>query len=356
MSSFAAALMLLAQAQISTTPGQESRITSSLSVAVEQMIPRSSCIVEKPLPSDLLIAIGSYLGASIPTVTIAGQEKSTSLADVAIGRGKNPIYLVLSSHDPVIWRLTGDMGRIRRLVIFHQQEAGVIGIPRRKIRFEGNADCKLFYDNFEERTLEQEVPVLAIFGRRANLIGGEYGLYRASVTGDALQIDRTLSVGDHDLILNDPPGDTVFPKARGNGPSTLEIEFHRNFPAGIVEVDPHKVIATGAVETYAVLPETAGALQLEQSGALVPATAADVRRWKDRAVISGHVPADRVRGLYFYSAYRVTRPIRLPAGLCGGFSMTFFVPSRDFVKGDPCHSNIYVDDGSIMAGDYFPGD
>ena len=332
------------------TPDQEARIQSTLRLAAERMGPASACNLPKPEPSDFLAVVGAYRGEIVPTVTVAGQDKYSSLSDLIIGTGSNPVYLVLSSYDPVVWRISGDVKRIRQLMVFHQNGAGVIGLPARKIRFTNDESCRLPYEHYRGRSLEHDVPVLAIFGRRANVIGGDYALYRATVADGSLKVDRFPSKPSEDRILENHPADPILPKPRGNGASTLEDEFHLRFPAGIASIDPSAVVATDKVERYEVLPQTAGAYQLEQSGALVAATAADVRRWKDRAIIGGHVRADRISWLHFYSAYRVTRPIRIPSGLCGGYSLTFFVPSRDYVKGDPCHSNIYVDDGTIMAG------
>ena len=114
-------------------------------------------------------------------------------------------------------------------------------------------------------------------------------------------------------------------------------------------IDPIDVVATGKVERYQQLPAVAGAVQLERDGALIAATAADVERWKKSALIGGRVRADKIDNLDFYAAYRVTRPIKLPGSLCGAYSLTLFVPSADFVRGDACHSNIYVDDGTVLA-------
>lgn len=331
-------------------PEQEARIQSTLGLAVEKIRPTIPCDLPELRQSDFLTVVGAYRGETVPTVTVAGQDEESSVADVIVGKGANPVYLVLSSYDPVIWRMTGDVGRVRQLIVFHQKSAGVIGIPARKIHFSDDNKCRIPYDVYEGRQLEDDVAVLATFGRRANAIGGNYSLHRATLNGDTLKVDRVPKKPSEDLVLTNQPADPIFPKGKGNGPSTLEREFHLRFPAGIASIDPRSVVATGSVERYEVLPITAGAFQLEQEGALVPATAADVRRWKDRAIIGGHVRADRIKSLHFYSAYRVTRPIRIPSGLCGGYSLTFFVPSRDYVKGDPCHSNIYVDDGTIMAG------
>lgn len=332
------------------SPEQEKQIRSSLSPAVAKMGTSCAGALPELKTSDFLAVIGAYEGAAIPTVTIAGQDRETSLAEIKIGRGRNPVYLVLSPGEALIWLISGETDRVRQVVVLQSAHAAVAGVPAARVHFVDDPHCSLPYDLYEGRQYETDVPVLALFGRRANGIGGDYGLYRAVVEDSGVTFDRSrVRSGDDVLILANEPNELVFPHGLSAEPSTLEQQFKKLFPAGIVSLSPADVVANAPVEPYEILPMTAGAVQLEQRGAIVPATAADVRRWKTRAVVSGHVRADKIRGLEFYSPYRVTRPIRLPAGLCGGYSLTFFVASREYVSGDPCHSNIYVDDGSIMA-------
>ncbi|MFL6802173.1 MAG: hypothetical protein ACJ8EQ_10465 [Sphingomicrobium sp.] len=335
----------LAQAAVLNTPEQEARLQATLSLAVAKMASQSACDFAKPRPSDLLVTVGTSGGSILPTVTVAGQDEITMLSDLVITKGRNPVYLVLVSEEATIWRLAGDVRRVRQVIVFHDEGAGVIGVPASRIHFNRQDRCRLSKEIYRGRSLETDVPILAMFGRRANAIGGDYVLYKATVDGSKLVVDRTFAGSGHDLVISDRDA-TVFPKPAVPGPSTLEREFRANFPAGIVEVEPADVVATGPVERYQVMPATAGALELERSGALIPATAADVRRWKERAILSGHVRADRINELTFYQAYRVTRPIRVPPGLCGAFSMTFFVPLRGYLTGDLCHSSIFVDDGT----------
>ena len=225
----------------------------------------------------------------------------------------------------------------------------MLGVPAKKIRFVSQPGCKLRSDLYAGDRLQQDAPILAIFRRRANLIGGRYRLYRAKIGANDLAIERLLPDGDRDVIVTGSPQHTSLPIGPGAGPSSLERNFHRAYPAGLTRIDADKVIANGPVATYAMLPNVAGALEVERSGALVPATALDIRRWKSRAILGGHIAADEFEDLDFFAPYRVLRPIRLPSGLCGGFSMTFFVPSRNYVAGDLCHSRVYVDDGTLVG-------
>ena len=324
------------------TPAQEAHIQSTLSVAVKKMV-SSYCAFPRPNDSDVLVVIGAYEGRSLTTATVAGQDKATMLADIIIESGDHPIYLALSSYAPTIWRLNGDVKRVRQVAVVQDEGAGVVGVAPDAVHFATSAQCHLPYKLYPDRAFEREVPVLKLFGRRANVIGGDEALYRATVTDSSISIDRRYSQFEEDKIITRTSA-LELPKA-----GDLDVFLHHNFPPEIVDIDPSAVVASHAVERYAILPMVAGAAALEKAGALIPATMKDIRRWKDRALIGGHLRADQIDELLFDSAYRVTRPIHLPAELCGAFSLTLFVPSRDYVTGDYCHSNIYIDDGTILA-------
>jgi hypothetical protein len=45
-------------------------------------------------------------------------------------------------------------------------------------------------------------------------------------------------------------------------------------------------------------------------------------------------------------AYRVTRPIIVPSGLCGALSVELFLPTPAYLTGNPCHSTLYFADGT----------
>src|SRR5687768_16547088 len=84
-----------------STPRSEASLEAELRVAVERMGPTDACNFPKPAAHDLLVVIGAYEGAAVPTVTVAGQDESTLLAEIVIGKGTNPIYLALTSFDPI---------------------------------------------------------------------------------------------------------------------------------------------------------------------------------------------------------------------------------------------------------------
>ena len=82
---FLAATLFLALAEPQpATAEQEAHIKSTLAPAVQVMGQKDSCSHPEIKPSDFLAIIGAYEGETIPTVTVAGQDDDTSLADVVI--------------------------------------------------------------------------------------------------------------------------------------------------------------------------------------------------------------------------------------------------------------------------------
>jgi hypothetical protein len=99
-----------------------------------------------------------------------------------------------------------------------------------------------------------------------------------------------------------------------SGPQSLESEFRRFSPGGVIEIDPRRVVASMPVERYEVLPQQAGLLQLVKQGKL----------------------AENGRGEFL-----IKEKIRFPAELHGAHSVKFLllrgVPLPD---GSPGHSQV----------------
>ena len=304
--------------------------------AIEQPVPYRvpakltypECKVPRPDHRDQLVVVGGYDGAAVSTISVAGQDEDTRVSEILIGAGTKPIYLVVTAYDPIIFRFGGDVSRLRQLVVVYYEAAGVVGVPDDKVHFAEHEHCPIPFV-VEGRSPEWDVPVQLTFGRRADLQGGQEHLRKTVITDTSLTINQWPRV------------------PRRSDLSPLENALRMYIPEGIVTLEPEQIIATSRAERYEVLPSSAGAVQLERSGALVPAKPEFLRQLKERLVAAGKVPAHLDP---FEAAYVVTRPIRVPADLCGGHSLTFIVPSADYLSGDVCHSNVYTFDGRVLAG------
>ncbi len=101
--------------------------------------------------------------------------------------------------------------------------------------------------------------------------------------------------------------------------SALESDLYRYYPDGIETIRPQDVVASGKAETYDVLPQEAGLLQLMKSGAL---------------------------SLLRDGAYSIDKPIaRFPAGLTGAHSVKFVLRRGVPVPaGSPGHSPVLMEE------------
>src|SRR5690606_28832989 len=95
----------------------------------------------------LRVALAVGHGQLLSTIAVGSQNEITSILDVEIEPGAIPVYLIVSSIDPVIWRLSGDVGRLERIVVFAAEGdpsigafAAVAGVASDKVFF-GQPGC-----------------------------------------------------------------------------------------------------------------------------------------------------------------------------------------------------------------------
>lgn len=68
-------------------------------------------------PRAVLAAFGVYEGQAISSVAIGGPDQETNLIDVVVEPGDAPLYLVLTSYESMIWRVSGATDRVVRVVV-----------------------------------------------------------------------------------------------------------------------------------------------------------------------------------------------------------------------------------------------
>jgi hypothetical protein len=282
-------------------------------------------------PASRLVFAGFNEGAGLSTVAVAGQDAETTVGDVHIAPGRERLTLVFASHDPIIYRFSGATGRVARLILLHGEGAGAgaTGLPRARIAFGSAAACGLSYSIYDDRDGREASRARALFGRAPDVTGGLYALHWALIGSERIIPARIRS---HD-----------------GGKGGLEGDLNRFYSLGMIALDPGDVVASRPPELYQVLPSTAGILQLLREGALVPATPGDGWAWIAAAVRSQAYSNRTLFGLRQHvqrTAYRVVRPIRLPAHLCGAHSVLLFAPDPSFVSGDLCHSDVFFADGT----------
>lgn len=249
-----------------------------------------------------LFVLGHYEGATLSTAWLGDEDEEAHVVDIEVDEGE-PIHFVVSAYGRTIYRFSGATERIARLTLMNRQGAGAVGIPAPRIAF--TPEClpeEAFRPTDDGRERDPDPLVRALYGRSAKATAGHYDILRVRLT-DRIEVTAAPHVS-----------------TAGADPETQEL--HRFSSGGISRVDAASVVSAVPVAPYRVLPQEAGVRQLVMSGALERTPAAH------------------------YGHYRVVRPIRMPAGLCGAHSIHLSAPNPTYISGDPCHSTIRYANGS----------
>lgn len=277
---------------------------------------RRTCDIPKPDPAHRLIVVGSYEGEALSTATVVGQDAVTTASRVEIEQGADPLYVLLISDRPRIWQVTGATGRIARVTLASRDGAGVTGIAREKVSFLPPGECLLLNKKPDEiRTAILRGALNRAIGRAPDAIVGEYGIATVKL----------------------PSGVMVKPKrsyARPSGYSDAAYLVWRELlkfaPAGVVQIDANTVVASNRAESYEVLPQEAGLLQLVKEGALA-----------------------RTGNHGFRLTFKIVKPMkRFPAGLAGAHSVAFLLTKGVAMpQGNRGHSCVIAEATGLPVSD-----
>lgn len=275
-----------------------------------------------------LIVVRLSGGESVSTVAVGGLDRATETGEIRIGAGTAKLNVVVEATDDMVVRFSGRVSRLSKVVVMSPTGGGVTGVPAEKIHFRIGEQCELPHD-------AQQLQKALV--KRPDIIWEPGDLYRGWTDGQTVR---------HEGVA----------RSTDRGPRTyLEEQLDWLHPGGVMSIDPSTVVSSGEALAYSVLPYAAGAVQLERQGVLVPFTPSEIEAWKALARIrQGERSIENFS--YLGTPYRVTRPTRVPVGLCGGHGLTFVVPSRNYLSGDPCHSAILALDGRILAPSWYADD
>jgi hypothetical protein len=263
---------------------------------------RNVCGLPAPGPADQLVTVGIYEGQAISTLSLAGLDGVTSSAGLHVEYGDAPLYLVVSSHDSLLWRLDGDTSRIAHIAVIGPARAGpvasgVIGLDASRVSFHGQREC--------QRRSEYDIGSQG-FRRNNALI--------ALWTGHA----PVATLGEYDLNAMFLPSGAPIPIDTPMGiqpeweSQALREALHFS-PAGLFDAQADLIATESTITEPETLPQQFGLAQLLAAGTLV-------------------------RDGQFY---RVTGPMRYPAGLYGAHSVNFIVEAGvPEPTGDPGHSRV----------------
>jgi hypothetical protein len=120
-----------------------------------------ACPMPQAAADALIIAYGTAWGEIYSPVSTVGLGKETRAARIVVEPGSRPIYAILGSNGPLIWKIEGDTARIDRVILVTHPgsvsafTSAVVGVPKDRI---GYLTClPVAHGGLEEDTLAHVV-------------------------------------------------------------------------------------------------------------------------------------------------------------------------------------------------------
>lgn len=264
-----------------------------------------------------LYAAGAYSGRKLEYQIDQSGHQATRI-DVAVNDVENPVVLMLGAYEPTVWNIGwSSRTRIAAVLIGGYHRQVVAGLPENTpvliSSYDNKGPCGYFYVSQDQISRLNPIAMNA-FGQRIDMV---YLARNGSVSiGDA--------VSSSNLVTSSrtPPDSFRDSDAPLAGEAGLEEAVRRGL---LREARPGDMAAWMAaratVAAHRDLPPIAG-----QSQPILP---------------SGSI----------HNGYVVLKPMKIPAGLYGAHSATFFVP-KGIARptGNPGHSQIYDFNTLTCAG------
>jgi len=293
----------------------------------------SNCAMPAPSKGATVVLLSAYEAQSLSSVTLGSQDVAVGTATVDVAPGSQPLFIVITSFRPTIWRFTGAVGRIEKAVLIGQNTgpqradpglpglAGATGLPAARVSFLIAQGCLHYFSDVPSVAASTAAGQLkSAIGRPPDIVAGKY-----AVTGFSLPSGAIQAAERGGLFIRKDSGTLLLQGGPFvlQGASDLAREVRLYYPGGVVALDPKDVIGSAQPSSYEVLPNQAGLAQLVQSGALS----------------------------YHNGEFHIHRKIRFPAELYGAHAARFLllkgVPKPD---GDPGHSCVVSEEtGQSMA-------
>ncbi len=309
-------------------------------------ISAESCPVIKVPEKNKLIMLGARSGASLSTVSVAGQDRATNLATLNIEPGEESITLVITSYEAMIWKFTGKTDRISMVYLWSTKiqpkdgktAAGVLGLTKDKVFFLQATNC---LKPFNRSTSIEAIESAAVLARiSAHAVDARFGTNVADVIdlpsgiGSDKNPDRDQAGGkaivqDNKKIVISADGELKLEDAKieeSHGLDFLKSQLLRSSVAGVSSVNVKDVVSDLPPEVYEVLPREAGLLQL--------------------------IGEEKIRPLGG-NGYQVLKTIRFPADLGDALRVKFLVPKGvPMPTGEPGTSCVFSEEeAKIVTGD-----
>jgi hypothetical protein len=284
-----------------------------------------TCEIDAPHRDERITVIYAARGGHLSSATLGSDAVVTEVVDIEVEPADKPHYIALSSGNPIIWRFTGRIDTVSRIVVLGSQfngptHAGIVGVPKERIRF-------------VKTDLEQLKKVQIHSCLRL------HGACEPSAYFDIPKVDRMELAGP--IPQERYPVDQVVEHASakviripGDGTVTAGGRdrlgwMKETAERSVVAIDAAAVISPEEVRPYKVLPGHAGLRDLIRSGAVVTPEALEFKVAYDAWNEALSTPfRNHLDPNFLFSPkvdYLITRPVQLPAGL---LELSFLVADK----------------------------
>jgi hypothetical protein len=283
-------MTLLGVLWVSSAPAQ----TPAADQPTEQ---RMACTLQPVASTDEFVVVSVPMGETQVNVQLYPSTIS-SMMYLDVAPGQKPIDVLLIATSPTVFDFTGDVDRIRRVIV-GPNPAAVRGVAADRIEFRDLHPCKLPYGrgHYGDQEREERWSALAtMFGRVPDReIENPRGADRLGLPEGTIASKREEAQ-----------------QARKHR-SGAELQLYDRYPAGFRELDPATLVSPIKVLRPDTFPGNAGLMQLERRGDIRPATAEEITRWIDGASQPYRSKLSPNFRLTINFDYAVLRPVELPA-------------------------------------------
>ncbi len=310
-------------------------------VAFKTGISLQECKLPKVIRDSEVIVLSGYEGTALSTVAVGGPDISTSVAVVNIEEGTTPLYIFVTAYDSIVWKLTGATQRVKQFVahqrvsikyLAHQRKSikgvgvGVVGLPKANVSFAENC-VRYFTTKKEGRSQNAVAKITAALGQKVNHVFGTYNLRNVSLPSGSVDDNRRENKVDHEKFFDQAFTLKGGKKLKLNSKIDAETmaSLFRFNSDGIYQIDSKQIVSEEPAESYDVLPQEAGLLQLIAEDRIE-------RVSKENYIIKKNIE-------------------RYPAGLSGAHAVNFIIAKGvNIPDGNPGHSIVCLEE----TGECFP--
>lgn len=247
------------------------------------------CRLPEASKNELIVFVAGRRGRALSTVSTAGQDEVTVASELIIEGGNEPLYIILSSPASILWSFKGATQRVSKVFVRSsvrpdgvRSGSGVAGIDPSRVNFVKAKHC-----------------LRPVYGT-----GGQAEARTRKAVWNAVgrEPDRFLAKAEFGSAIL-PNGEATHALQNEYFPEHLKyhLGFLKVYGGGLLSFDTDQVVSLRPAEAYEVLPGYAGLHQLQEEG--------KIEKTGDRA-------------------YRIKKPMRIPAGLGRhGITVEFVLPA-----------------------------